>query len=458
MNKTSFHKKLTTGIFYLSILLFIIAFNFSDNGGGGWTQQFMPFLNNKPIADIIFLDSITGYAVTGNGVGGKDTNYILKTTNAGDNWNIIYNSINDFRDFTKIIFLNLDTGYVLKGDTILRTINAGESWNSIPVPPDNFGFKDMFAISYDTIWITTSFIGGDYIYRTTNAGLNWTKQFHGNSFDNIYFINNRIGFIGNEDIFTNTLLKTTNSGLNWINIPGQNGFFNMNFADSLNGWKCLDSMRNTTNGGLTWSRQFIPLGGNITGSSRVYDFSNIGKDTLWAVGGVYRYPNNQYRGILYRTTNRGQNWNYQIPDTSINLLQYFFVTFKNQNTGWAYTSGSSGIHTTTGGDTNFYTGIIQTNTNIPIDFVLKQNYPNPFNPRTVIPFSLKKSAYVKLTAYDVRGVEIQKLAEGKYSAGEFEVDFMGKFSSSGVYFYKIEVTPDNSGERFIDTKRMMLLK
>jgi hypothetical protein len=63
----------------------------------------------------------------------------------------------------------------------------------------------------------------------------------------------------------------------------------------------------------------------------------------------------------------------------------------------------------------------------------------------VIPFSLKKNAYVRLTAYDVRGVEIQKLAEGKYSAGEYEVDFMGKFSSSGVYFYKIEVTPDNSG-------------
>ena len=89
---------------------------------------------------------------------------------------------------------------------------------------------------------------------------------------------------------------------------------------------------------------------------------------------------------------------------------------------------------------------------------MHRNYPNPFNPRTVIPFSLKKSAYVKLSAFDIRGVEIQKLAEGKYSAGEYEVDFMGKFSSSGVYFYKIEVTSDNSGERFIDTKRMMLLK
>jgi hypothetical protein len=33
MNKNKFYKKLTSGIFYFSILLFIIAFNFSDNGG-----------------------------------------------------------------------------------------------------------------------------------------------------------------------------------------------------------------------------------------------------------------------------------------------------------------------------------------------------------------------------------------------------------------------------------------
>lgn len=445
--------KVASFILYFSILTFIIAFNFSDNGVGGWTQQFMPFVNNRPIADIIFLDSITGYAVTGNGIGGKDTNYILKTTNAGDNWNIIYNSINDFRDFTRIIFLNLDTGYVLKGDTILRTINAGESWNSIPVPPDNFGFKDMFAISYDTIWVTTSFIGGDYIYRTTNAGLNWTNQMQGNSFDNLYFFNNRIGFVGNEDIFTNTLLKTTNSGLNWINISGQNGFFNMNFTDSLFGWKCLDSMRHTTNGGLTWMREYIPLGGNITGSSRVYDFSNIGKDTLWAVGGVYRYPNNQYRGILYRTTNRGQNWNYQIPDTSINLLQYLSVTFKNHKLGWSYIIGNSGIHTTTGGDTSFITNIVKPSITSPENYILYQNYPNPFNPSTKIKYELRKSSNVSIIIFDILGKEISSLINKIQTTGKYEKEFDASGLTSGIYFYSLIIDNIN-----VDTKKMILLR
>jgi hypothetical protein len=74
---------LTSCFFYLSILIFIIGFNFSDNRAGGWTQQFMPNLNGAQIRDITFVDSLTGYAVTS--IGGSNS-YILKTTNSGDNW------------------------------------------------------------------------------------------------------------------------------------------------------------------------------------------------------------------------------------------------------------------------------------------------------------------------------------------------------------------------------------
>lgn len=95
---------------------------------------------------------------------------------------------------------------------------------------------------------------------------------------------------------------------------------------------------------------------------------------------------------------------------------------------------------------------------IPGDFILKQNYPNPFNPRTVIRFSLKKNAFVKLIAYDIRGIEVQRMVYGRYNAGEYEVDFMGKYSSSGVYFYRMEAEDERSGEIFSDTKRMILLK
>ena len=164
------------------------------------------------------------------------------------------------------------------------------------------------------------------------------------------------------------------------------------------------------------------------------------------------------RGLIYKSTNSGQNWSYQLPDTAnINIFSYQYIDFNNSLIGWAYT-GNRGVHTVTGGDTTFYTGIVQQVSTIPQDFLLHQNYPNPFNPRTVIPFSLKKNAFVKLTAYDITGKEVQQLVEGKYEAGEYEVDFMGKFSASGVYFYRIDITGNNSNERFSQTKSMILLK
>jgi hypothetical protein len=75
----------------------------------------------------------------------------------------------------------------------------------------------------------------------------------------------------------------------------------------------------------------------------------------------------------------------------------------------------------------------------------------------VIPFSLKKSAYVRLIAYDITGREIQKMVDGNYSAGEYEVDFMGKFTASGVYLYRMEAE-EQGGNKFVETKKMILIK
>ena len=73
--------KAASFILYFSILTFIIAFNFSDNPESGWYLQPMPDFNGKPLKDITFTDSLTGYALIG--YANSDSNSILKTTNAG---------------------------------------------------------------------------------------------------------------------------------------------------------------------------------------------------------------------------------------------------------------------------------------------------------------------------------------------------------------------------------------
>jgi hypothetical protein len=149
---------------------------------------------------------------------------------------------------------------------------------------------------------------------------------------------------------------------------------------------------------------------------------------------------------------------FQVPDTTIHLGTYYYTTFINKNIGWAYATSPSGIHTTTGGDTIFYTGIQQIQNSVQEKFILKQNFPNPFNPRTVIPYSVSSSAYVKIIAYDITGREVQRMVDSYHQAGAYEVDFIGKFTSTGVYLYRMTVTDAQSNQVYTDTKKMILLK
>ena len=76
---------------------------------------------------------------------------------------------------------------------------------------------------------------------------------------------------------------------------------------------------------------------------------------------------------------------------------------------------------------------------IPDKFALHPAYPNPFNPATTIRFELPEALQVKLTIYDLRGLEVKTLVNGLQEAGSYSVKFNGKNDngiklSSGIYF------------------------
>lgn len=98
------------------------------------------------------------------------------------------------------------------------------------------------------------------------------------------------------------------------------------------------------------------------------------------------------------------------------------------------------------------TGVSSNGNEIPEKFNLSQNYPNPFNPVTNINFSLPKSGFVSLKVYDVMGREVAALVNKDMNAGSYKVDFDASRLSTGVYFYRL-----SAGE-FTDTKKLMLIK
>jgi len=424
---------------------------------GNWYQQFMPNLNNMPISDITFIDSSNGYAITGDQTP-NDTNYILKTTTGGDSWNIVYRA---YRNHLRVKFLNVNTGFVCGGfntvsGELIKTTNAGINW--LPINTSGaIWYDDMALFGEDTIWLVQRSTLDGGVFRTTNGGINWTTQFYisGQNPEKIYMYNSRIGYISKDMGSSGYVRKTTDGGATWSLIVTNDYYLNIYFTDSLMGWKCsVFGMKKTTDGGLNWVTQILPSGGIIQ-TNVISSFSNINKDTIWANGGYVLYPNNQVRCILNRTTNGGNTWLYQIPDTSIFIGNYNFIKFTDKLHGWAYNI-TTGIHTVLGGDTSFVVGVKQTSTQIPSGFKLYQNYPNPFNPTTNIGFRISGFGLVTLKIFDITGREISELINKDMRAGEYLVDWNATGYSSGIYFYKITVV--NRKEVFSETKKMILVK
>lgn len=98
---------------------------------------------------------------------------------------------------------------------------------------------------------------------------------------------------------------------------------------------------------------------------------------------------------------------------------------------------------------------------LPENYALLQNNPNPFNMSTSItyevPPQLQGAAKIRITVYNAQGQTVRVLEDQQRVAGRYTVnwdgkDDMGRYVSSGVYFYKM--TADN----VVLTKKMAVMK
>ena len=60
-----------------------------------------------------------------------------------------------------------------------------------------------------------------------------------------------------------------------------------------------------------------------------------------------------------------------------------------------------------------------------------------------------------LTLFDTEGRELATLIDGQlHTPGTHMVDFIARGYTNGVYLYRLSI--DNGGERFVDTRRIVL--
>ena len=94
----------------------------------------------------------------------------------------------------------------------------------------------------------------------------------------------------------------------------------------------------------------------------------------------------------------------------------------------------------------------------PRKFSLSQNFPNPFNPSTTVRFTLPIESRVLLRIFNVQGQMVQRLVDGVFVPGVHEVSWYADVSS-GVYVFKLEaISLESPQRRFVEAKKMLLLK
>ena len=138
------------------------------------------------------------------------------------------------------------------------------------------------------------------------------------------------------------------------------------------------------------------------------------------------------------------------------------VYFQQDDPNWANitisiidTSGTTSGHigsTMWADDFDFIVGVDDYISDNPTEYELYQNYPNPFNPSTTIKYQVPEFSFVTLRVYDVLGSEIETLANGEKSIGNYEVEFNATSLPSGVYLYRLQAGS------YVESRKMILLR
>jgi hypothetical protein len=138
------------------------------------------------------------------------------------------------------------------------------------------------------------------------------------------------------------------------------------------------------------------------------------------------------------------------------IYDYLSKTYSPLGSEWFYyDNGNTPSDQITDKTTNI---VVDRNGPIPKSIMLFSNYPNPFNPVTKIEYQLPEAAKVTLKVCDMLGREVATLVEEKKNAGYHSATFDGSRFSSGVYFTRFVVTPQEGNKPFVQVKKMLMLK
>jgi len=232
-------------------------------------------------------------------------------------------------------------------------------WEKINSPTS----KSLNSLSFlDSLngWVT-----GDsgLIIHTSNGGLDWETQYSNDSLNvvSVFFLNDELGWAAASSQFYapygTYIMKTTNGGITWTSEflrIGEAYVNSLYFLDSLIGFAVgyPQVFHRTTDGGLTWTP--VQLDSSIAASYPPYSIKFYSPQYGYACGGV-----RDIKGVVWRTTNGGLSWK-TVVDTltfetlfDLNIFDSLHVIVMGGDPEY----GTSQVVTTDGGETWEYTAL-----------------------------------------------------------------------------------------------------
>ena len=440
-----------TGMSYVnSISSDYVTIKYNSAGVQQWTVNYNGPGNGNDGAASIVIDGSNNIYITGysGGSGGASDFATVKYNSSGvQQWASRYTGPGNVHDNARTIKVDAAGNVYVAGEVGLsgtgydyatvKYNSAGvQQWVSTYTSPGaGTGRDGVFSIDVDVsgnVYVTGSSVGSgsgsDFAtikYNSTGVQ-QWVTRYNGtgNSNDDAYSL--AVDNFGN--VYVTGYSTSTGTGIDYATIK-YNPSGVQQWVATYNG------PGNTAD--IAYSLAIDTLGNTyITGASAGSGTSNDIATIMYNSSGVEQWTT-RYNGPPGNGLDKG---NSLVLDGS----------------GKIYVTGAStGIGTGQDFATIKYTqsvGIQQIDLEIPKSYSLMQNYPNPFNPTTIIEFSVPKSAFVKLTVFDVSGRELETLVSQNMTAGTYKADWDASKYSSGVYFYRLET------EGFSKTSKMILVK
>lgn len=300
-------------------------------------QSHQHYMASAFFSALYFIDDDHGYAV-------GEFQKIFRTSDGGATWQTMSwsNDTAPYISYSDVEFLDTNTGFISGYEVdnvstnfgftefVMKTTDGGENWTRVEVPTDleNREVKLQF-VSRDVGFarVTRSQYGDD-LFVTTNGGESWTK----NSLDSLrdihaaYFVDEKVGFMYGRDFkYSMKLFRTDDQGQSWerIAIPvfsgqDENSITDMKFSDQQHGYAVGSggNILTTEDGGKTWntSNPGYPFFYTCDFTDDKNGYASSGKG-------------------FFKTTDGGNSWQYAAGSDSLAILD---MDFKNSDDGIFY--------------------------------------------------------------------------------------------------------------------------